>query len=90
LFSHLTSLVLQHYLAKEVTQKTTHLCIVCATHSNCCSGLNFHAPNSPKLNILTARFREPYSSVFESLVEKIEEIKQRQAEFWQYTVAAFE
>ena len=61
-FSHLTYLVLQHYLAKEETQKTVHWCIVRATQSNCCSALDFLSPepcpNSPVLNALTTRFRE--------------------------------
>jgi len=41
LFSQLTSPVLQHYLAKEETQKTAHWCFAHATQSNCCSALNF-------------------------------------------------
>ena len=41
LFSHLTYLVLQHYLAKEETQKMAHWCIVHATQSNCCSVFDF-------------------------------------------------
>ena len=44
LFSHLSYLVLQHYLAKEETQKTAHWCIVRATQSNCCSALDFLSP----------------------------------------------
>jgi len=46
LFSHLTYLVLQHYLAKEETQKTAHWCIVRATQCNCCRALDFlsHEP----------------------------------------------
>jgi len=39
--SHLTYLVLQHYLAKEETQKTAHWYTVRATQSNCCNVLNF-------------------------------------------------
>jgi len=41
LFSHLTYIVLQHYLAKEETQNTVHWCFMHATQSNCCSALNF-------------------------------------------------
>jgi len=65
----LTYLVLQHYLAKEETQKTAHWCIVCATQSNCCSTLDFLPEpcpsrlNSPKLNALITRFMESYSSM---------------------------
>jgi len=44
LFSHLTCLVLQHYLTKEETQKTVHWCIVRATQSNCCGALDFLSP----------------------------------------------
>ena len=44
LFSHLTYLVLQHYLAKEETQKTAHRCFVRATQSNCCSAVDFLSP----------------------------------------------
>ena len=44
LFSHLTYLVLQHYLAKEETQKTAHLWFVHATQSNCYSTLDFLSP----------------------------------------------
>jgi len=36
--------VLQHYFAKEKTQKTTHWCLVHATRSNCCSALDFLSP----------------------------------------------
>jgi len=43
-FSHLTYLVLQHYLAKQETQKTAHWCIVRVTQSNCCSTLSFLSP----------------------------------------------
>jgi len=67
LFSHLTYLVLQHYLSKEETQKTAHWCVVRATQSNCCSALDFLSPEpcpkSPKLNALISRFMESYSSV---------------------------
>jgi len=41
LFSHLSYLVLQHYLAKEETQKTAHWCFMRATQSNCCRALHF-------------------------------------------------
>jgi len=44
LFSHLTYLVLHHYLAKEETQKTAHWCTAHATQSNCCSALDFIYP----------------------------------------------
>jgi len=44
LFSHLTYLVLWHYLAKEETQKTAHWCFVRATQFNCCSALDFLSP----------------------------------------------
>jgi len=85
LFSHLTYLVLQHYFAKEETQKTAYWCFVHATQSNCCSALGFLSPvpcpQSPKLNALITRFRESYSSTSESWVKKIEEIKQRLVEF---------
>jgi len=37
--SHLIYQVLQHYRAKEETQKTAHWCFVRATQSNCCSAL---------------------------------------------------
>ena len=67
MFFHLTYLVLQHYLAKEETQKTAHWCIVRATQSNFCSALDFvypePAPNSPEQNALIARFRESYRNV---------------------------
>ena len=50
--------------------KTAHwcTCTVRATHSNCCSALDFLSPepcptNSRKLNALITRFRESYSSV---------------------------
>jgi len=36
--------VLQHYLAKEETQKAAHWCFVRATQSNCCSALDFLSP----------------------------------------------
>jgi len=42
-------------------------CIVHATQSNCCGSLDFLSPEpcsqQPKLNALTTRFRESYSSV---------------------------
>ena len=67
LFSHLTYLVLQHYLAKEETQKTAHCCIVRATHeqSNCWSTVDFLfsepcSHNSLELNALITRFKESY------------------------------
>jgi len=44
LFSHLTYLVLLHYLAKEGTQKTEHWSIVHSTQSNVCSALDFLSP----------------------------------------------
>jgi len=50
-------------------RKTAHwcTCIVHATQSNCCSSVNFLSlkpcPQSPKLNALTTRFRESYSSM---------------------------
>ena len=44
LFSHLTYLVLLHYLAKEETNDTAHWCTVHATQSNCCNALNFLSP----------------------------------------------
>ena len=44
LFSHLTYLVLQHYLAKETTQNTAHWCFMHATQSNCCSAFDFLSP----------------------------------------------
>jgi len=65
LFSHLTYLLLQHYLAKEETQKT----------ALSTSFLLNRAPKSPKLNALITRFRESYrltsnSSVSISRVSK--------------------
>jgi len=39
--SHLTYLVLQHYLAKEETQKTAHCYLMHATQSNYFSALDF-------------------------------------------------
>ena len=67
MFSHLIYLMLLHYLAKSVTQKTAHWCFVRATQSNFCSALDFLSPEpcpkSPKLNALISRFRESYSSV---------------------------
>ena len=67
MFSHFTYLVLQHYLAKEETQKTMHWCLMHATQSNCCSALDFLSPEPstkrPKLNALITRFRESYISV---------------------------
>jgi len=68
LFSHLTYLVLQHYFAKEETQKTAHWCIMLVTQFNCCSALDFLSPepwppNDSELNALITRLREPYSSV---------------------------
>jgi len=44
LLSHRTSLVTQHYLMKEETQKTEHWCIVRATQSNCGSTVDFLPP----------------------------------------------
>ena len=44
LFSHLTYLVLQHYLAKVEAKKTAHWCTMCATQYNCCSAVNFLSP----------------------------------------------
>jgi len=44
LFSHLTYLVLLHYLAKEKIQKTTHWRFVRVTQSNFCSALDFLSP----------------------------------------------
>jgi len=44
LFSHLTYLVLQHYLVKEETQKTADWCFVHATQSNCCSAVDCLSP----------------------------------------------
>jgi len=76
LFSHIIYLVLQHYLAKEETQKTTHWCIVRATQSNCCSALDIFSPEpcpppkKPKLNALITRFNESYSSLNMSLESK--------------------
>jgi len=59
--------LLQHYLAKEETQKTAQWCFVRATQSNCYNALDFlfpePCPNSPELNALITRFRESYSSV---------------------------
>jgi len=68
LFSHLTYLVLLHYLAKWETQKTSHWCIVHATQSNFCSALDLvypelRPPKSPELNALITRFRESYNSL---------------------------
>ena len=64
LFSHLTNLVLLHYLAKEETLK--YWCIVYATQSNFCSALNFtypeprsQQPRDERIGLL----RESYSSV---------------------------
>jgi len=44
LFFHLTYLVLQHYHAKEETQKTAHWRFVHATQSNCYSAVDFLSP----------------------------------------------
>jgi len=44
LLSHFIYAVLQHYLAKEETQKTAHWCIVRTTQSNWCSALDFLSP----------------------------------------------
>ena len=44
LFSNLSCMVLQHYLAKEATKDTAHWCFMCATQSNCCSALDFLSP----------------------------------------------
>jgi len=44
MFSHLTYLVLLHYLAKDETQKTAHWCIVRATQSKCCNAVDFLSP----------------------------------------------
>ena len=67
LFSYPTYLVLQHYLAKEETQKTAHWCIVRAAQSNCRSALDFLSPEpcpqQPELNALITRFCESYNSV---------------------------
>ena len=60
-FSHLTYLVLQHYLAKGETQKTAHWCFVGATYPTAAalstSFLLNHDPESPKLNALITRVR---------------------------------
>ena len=86
LCSHLTYLVLQHYLAKEETQKkTAHWCFVHVTQSNCCSVLDFlslnHAPpkKSPKLNALITSFRESYSSV--SMSRESERLKKSSSDW---------
>jgi len=67
LFSHLTYLILQHYLAKEEAQKREHWHVVCATQSNCCSAVGFLSPEpcpeQPDLNALITGFSESYSSV---------------------------
>ena len=44
LFSHLTYLVIQHYFAKEETQKTAHWCFVHASQSNCWGAVDFLSP----------------------------------------------
>jgi len=67
LFSHLTYLVLQHYLAKEESWKTMHCCIVHTTvqllqHSQLPFSWTMPS-NSSKLNALITRCRESYSSV---------------------------
>ena len=67
MLSHLTYLVLQHYLAKGETQKTVHWCFLHATQSTCCSAVDLLSLEpclqSPKLNALITIFRESYSSV---------------------------
>jgi len=44
--SHFTYLVLQHYHAKEETQKTANWCFGRATQSNCCSAFGFLSTES--------------------------------------------
>jgi len=61
LSSHLTYLVLQHYLAKEETQMTAHWCFVRTTQSNCRCALDKFSPEpcprSLNLNAVITRFR---------------------------------
>jgi len=52
LFSHLTYLVLLHYLAKQETQKTAHCSALCMQHSPTAAALSTsfllnYAPNTP-------------------------------------------
>ena len=77
MFSHLTFLMLQHYLAKEEIQKST-LC-ACNTvqllqRTRLPLIWTMH-PKRPKLNALITRFRESYRSAkYESWAKKTEEI----------------
>jgi len=65
-FPHLTYLLLQHYLAKEETQKTEHWCNTLQLLQRFRLFLLNHAPNSPELNALIARFRVIQQREYES------------------------
>ena len=95
MFSHLTSLVLLHYLVKYETQKkTAHWCTVRATQSNNCSALDVLCPESYFQQPGAERIDYQIQGViqqreYESRVKKIEQIKQL-VEFRQCTDTAFE
>ena len=83
LFSHLTSLVLLQYLAKEETQKIAQWCIV-VQHSPTAAALTTEpCPQQPRAE----RIDYKIWGVSEWVVSQknIEETKQRLAEFWQCT-----
>jgi len=87
LFSHLIyEYLLQHYLAKEETQKRARWCFVRATQSNCCSTLDFLSsePCPPPSLSWTHRLQDLESHTAAWVwVKTMEEIKQRLVEFWQ-------
>jgi len=88
--------VLQHYLAKEETQKTAHWCIVHTAQSNCCSAVDFLSPEPcpptapSRMHRLQDLGSHKQQREYALCVKEIEEIKQQQVEFWQCTNAAFE
>ena len=94
MFSHITYLVLLHYLATEETQKRAYWCTVRATQSNCCSAIDFvypePCPQQPRAQCIDYKIQRVIQQhEYESWVKKIEEIKQM-VEFRQCTNIAFE
>jgi len=84
-------LVLQHYLAKEETQKRAHYAL-CVQNSQPAAALSTsfvlnHGPNSPDMSALITRlWGVIHQREYESWAKKVEEIQQRLAELWQCTM----
>jgi len=71
----------------RLNPKIAHWCFVRATQSNSCSALNFLSPEPCPQQPRTERIDYKIYGViqqreYEPWVKKIEEIKQRLAEFW--------